>query len=211
MTAVLARLLDLIFPPRPNEALVRMASLEEVGKLADPVITESGAQALLTYRTRLVQALVTEAKFKDGRRAQELLGEALADYLKEVREESMAFSPDPLVLIPIPLSSVRKRERGYNQVERIMRVALSKLGQDMLEIDTGLLIRTRDTAAQTTLEAAARMRNVAGAFSVVRAPDPSRTYIVIDDVTTTGATLTEAAGALLAAGASDVQTLALAH
>ena len=211
MMGVLSRLVDLIFPPRPNEALVRATSLEGVGKLVEPLLTASGAVALLPYRTRLVQALVIEAKFKDGRRAQELLGRVLADYLKESCQDRMAFSLDIPVLIPVPLSSVRKRDRGYNQVERIIRAALATLEPDMLEIDTGLLIRTRDTASQTTLTAAARVSNMSGAFSVLRAPDPGRTYIVIDDVTTTGATLREAASALQLAGALDVQTLALAH
>ena len=202
MMSVFSRILDLIFPPRRKESLIRATSLEEIEKLVKPSLSPDGTVTLLPYRAPLIQTLMTEAKFKGNGKAQELLGTVLATYLKGLSLENS-------VLVPIPLSTKRERERGYNQVERILAEAQMKLPP--LHTDGGLLVRTRDTQPQTTLDAVTRPQNVTGAFLATRAPDPAYTYIVVDDVMTTGATLKEAAGALRDAGAGDVKTLALAH
>jgi ComF family protein len=115
------------------------------------------------------------------------------------------------VLVPVPLGPRRLRERGYNQSERLAQA----LGHRWRRPVADLLVRVRDTAAQTALTPAARLANVAGAFAMKNAQCPMineqwaldieySTLIIVDDVFTTGATLAECARALERAGAATV-------
>jgi len=129
---------------------------------------------------------------------------------------------DSGLLVPVPLGRARLRDRGYNQSERLARA----LGRRWRRPVVDLLVRTRDTAAQTALTPEARLANVAGAFemrnaeggtrndrtgecSAFRVPTSAfaRPLILVDDVFTTGATLAEAARALERAGAGTVSAV----
>lgn len=101
------------------------------------------------------------------------------------------------VIIPVPLHTTRRRERGYNQAELLGKLLAQLLGAPL---STGNLVRCRSTASQTRLNKTERRRNVAGAFAV-RQPQALTgcTVLLVDDVTTTGATLCEVAAVLPAA------------
>jgi len=116
------------------------------------------------------------------------------------------------VLVPIPLAPRRLRQRGYNQSEWLAE-ALGRRWR--MPVARNLLSRVRETATQTALTPETRLANVAGAFAAERGvgrltpgrrPGVSRdsTFILVDDVFTTGATLAEAARALEQAGARTV-------
>ncbi len=110
------------------------------------------------------------------------------------------------VIVPVPLGSARLRERGYNQSALIAaRVSRSR----GVPLACDWLRRTRESAPQATLDAGARVHNVAGAFAADRAARGARVALV-DDVVTTGSTLGEAARALEAAGADVRRALAVA-
>ena len=115
-------------------------------------------------------------------------------------------SRDKVTLIPIPLGPARLRARGYNQSAVLARALGALLGAPVFE---AALQRKRETATQTALTPEARAANLAGAFvAPVRAP---RHPVLVDDVFTTGATLAEAAAALLAAGAMRVTGVTFAR
>lgn len=111
-------------------------------------------------------------------------------------------------LLPMPLTRERLRTRGFNQaLELARRLAPART-------EPAMLLRLRDTPAQSSLPREARLRNVRGAF----APDPLRTpdlrgrrVVLVDDVMTSGATLHAAAQALRDAGAAHVTGLVLAR
>ena len=110
--------------------------------------------------------------------------------------------------MPIPLGKERLKERGFNQAEEVAKRAVQELG---IKIETELLVRTRETISQISLAREKREENMRGAFIATRRADPTYTYVIIDDVLTTGATLQSAIDALKDAGAEHIVPLALAH
>jgi ComF family protein len=112
------------------------------------------------------------------------------------------------LVLPMPLSTTRLRERGFNQaLELARRLAPAKT-------DATLLLRTRDTPPQSALTRAERLRNLRGAFALepLRADAVrGRRIVLVDDVMTSGASLFTAAAALRAAGAAHITALVLAR
>jgi ComF family protein len=112
------------------------------------------------------------------------------------------------LVIAVPLHRSRRRERGYNQAQLLAEEAARRWG---LPLSAEVMRRRRATDVQARLPESRRGRNVAGAFEVL---EPAwvlgRSWVLVDDVTTTGCTLLEAAGALRAAGARRVLPVALA-
>jgi ComF family protein len=103
-------------------------------------------------------------------------------------------------LVPVPLSTSRQRERGYNQSAELARWLGAQWGLPVLDT---LLERTRATRTQTRLTPGERHRNVAGAFRARadRASLRGRHLVLVDDVVTTAATLNACAAALHDGGA----------
>jgi len=108
-------------------------------------------------------------------------------------------------VVPVPLHPSRRRHRGFNQAADLAR----RLGRPVVEA----LRRVRATPTQTGLPAAQRHRNVRDAFALTRAGRAVRGSIVVlvDDVSTTGATLDACARVLKAAGAIEVRALTAAR
>jgi ComF family protein len=148
--------------------------------------------------------LVTKLKYGHSLAA----GRVLAELWLEALGEAPPARPD--VLLPVPLHAARLRERGYNQALELARPLARALGVPHAD---NLLVRAKATAAQATLDAKARRKNLRGAFAIDPARfagDPARTHIaLIDDVMTTGATLRECARVLKRAGFARVDVWAL--
>jgi ComF family protein len=112
------------------------------------------------------------------------------------------------LVLPMPLSPQRLRQRGYNQaLELARRLAPGKTRPD-------LLLRLRDTPAQSALPREARLRNVRGAFGLAPGREKDldgQRVLLVDDVMTSGASLFAAAQTLRAAGASHITGLVLAR
>lgn len=213
-------LFDLLFPPRVDERILRDVSVDDfLAKVAPRLApdTRPGTVVLLSFGDPLVRAAIHEMKYHGSVHARKLLSATLAEYL---RDSDVGFTKSHITLVPIPLGEKRHEERGFNQVEEVARDALAALARDenaSCTLEPDLLVRARETVSQVSLPRQEREENMRGAFLVSpkleerRRIDPSRTYMVIDDVLTTGATLSAAIDALTSAGAKNIIPLALAH
>ena len=145
--------------------------------------------AALAYRFP-ADTLVHALKFRSQLALAPLLGDLLIEAIRERID----------LVVPVPLSRERLRERGYNQAAEIAR-HVAKERRARLELT--IVIRERDTRAQADLPWSDRARNVRGAFRCERSLDGAA-IAVVDDVMTTGATLDELAATLKRAGAARV-------
>jgi len=133
-----------------------------------------------------------------------MLAKAIAELLPACRDGK------PL-LLAVPLHRNRRRARGFNQAEAIAAAATKHLRAE-LEFATGVLIRRRETISQVGLSREERIENMRGAFRVsVPARVKGRSVIVVDDVMTTGTTLSECARVLKRAGAEQVWAATVAR
>lgn len=112
-------------------------------------------------------------------------------------------------IIPVPLHKRRLRWRGFNQALMLAREISEITG---IWVDPNTLIRVRYTRPQTRLPFKERSENVKGAFEVARETFVrDRSVLLVDDVATTGSTLTECARVLKKAGARRVEALTIAR
>jgi len=109
-----------------------------------------------------------------------------------------------VVVVPVPLHARKLRQRGFNQAEMIARAALKLTAAQRFELQT-VLERTRETQSQIGLSRHQRRENLRGAFAVT-APEEirGRDVLLVDDVFTTGTTVSECARVLRRAGAAKV-------
>ena len=158
--------------------------------------------AALVYGGAVARAIVRmkyEARPDLARPLGDLLWRALEPYAGALCET---------IVVPVPLHPTRLAERGFNQSALLARRVARCLGAPMV---ARALTRTRETRQQATLDRAARAENVESAFRVrLRARIEGRAILLVDDVMTTGATLSACEMALAAAGAGRIERAVLA-
>jgi len=191
-----------LFPPSDDELLIRdVASLPRQTKVSNGKFI-----SLCDFKEPSVRAAIHLTKYHHNRQAIKLLSEGLESYLFTRAHES-------LLLIPIPLSKIRRRERGFNQVLEVLK-CLSK--QNNLDICDSIITRPKHTQPQTTLSRADRILNMQNAFMIKNHKEAeellvNKHVIIVDDVYTTGATLTAAKASLLPHQPASITCLAFAH
>lgn len=163
--------------------------------------------------SRPLRDLILQLKFHRRERWGQRLGGLLVSTWRSIAPYLDEDSP---LLIPVPLHHSREGERGFNQAETLARGLRRQLknagASNYPRLETRCFKRARATPSQSGLRHQARMENVRGAFAV---SDPRRVrgrcVILIDDVMTTGATVSACARALKRAGARKVIVLTLAR
>ena len=142
-----------------------------------------------------MKEIIHQLKYCGVSELAEILGELIFQKIKD-----LDFGKN-LIIVPVPLNIKKKNIRGYNQAE-----LLAKYLSDRLECDfADILVRCRNTASQTTLHRRQRLLNLKNAFvctdsNIIR----DKTVLLIDDVATTGATLSECSNVLKENGAKKV-------
>lgn len=209
------RVLDLIYPPK-CPFCGRLLEKGEDGICGDCQQSlpwtgpEDGKQvefcavclSPLWYRDGVREA-VHRYKFNGGSAHARLLGELMAQCLSDRQE-----CPADLI-VWVPLHPKNRRTRGFDQAELLARRVGELLG---VPVESGLN-KTRRTETQSQLDAAAMRRaNVAGAYMLASGLDAAgKRVVLVDDVVTSGATMSECAALLLEAGAKEVVGLTIAR
>jgi ComF family protein len=212
----LQELLDWILPRSEEVARLERMSPAEFRENVPPAraSSEPNIHSLFDYRHPLATTVIWELKYRGNRKIASLLGVLLYEEILSLMSEKTLFSGfENPILLPIPLSKERQRERGFNQTD-LLADELEKIDKENLFIvRKDILMKIRHTESQTKSRSrSARLENLKNCFAL---KDPAeiagRNIIVIDDVLTTGATLTEASRVLRAAGAKHIITLTVAH
>jgi ComF family protein len=157
-------------------------------------------RAVCAYEGTARKAVHT-LKFRSGRYVATLIGELLRDCL-----QARPLRAD--VVVPVPIAERRLKARGYNQAELLAREVVAVVGGQL----AARVLEREERPAQRTLSAAERLENLRGAVHCVQ-PDAiqHKRVILIDDVATTGATLSACAEVLAEAGAVRVSALVFAR
>lgn len=156
-----------------------------------------------------LRELIHLLKYDQVRPAAAVLGRMLAEAIGNLQ---LGFSHGPIVVIPVPLYVKKARQRGFNQSELIARSALKLLSGDAFELNAGVLQRCRETRSQIGLSRHQRRENMRGAFIVAKPEEiAQREILLVDDVMTTGTTVSECARVLRRAGASKVYVATVAR
>lgn len=157
--------------------------------------------ALFCYQSPIDQ-LITNLKFGNNLIGAKILGELLARCLFEQYKDKTK----PEIIVPVPLHPDRLRERGYNQALELVKPAAEKL---QIPIDKFRVKRVKNTLAQAMLSAKERKQNIKEAFFV--SPEFQYQYVaVMDDVITTGNTITELCKSLGGCGVKQIDIWCLA-
>lgn len=153
------------------------------------------------YYGGVLKELILKFKYKNDFTA----GDILAELLREYVAEKMDYKE--YILAYIPLSKKSKKARGFNQCEYIARKIAGNLEIEVVE----LLTKVKETKEQKKLKKDERFENIREAFGLKKGINiKNKKIILIDDVTTTGATLQEASKLLKKFDIGDIKLLTLA-
>jgi ComF family protein len=169
---------------------------------------------LYDYRHPLVKKAVWLLKYKRKKRLANIFAEAMHErILEELSDLGIIENFYDPILIPIPLAPKRQRERGFNQAELICEKLIELDKNVNFKLKKNILIKPKDTEHQARIkDRQKRLKNLTGSFTV-RNPQfvKDKNLILIDDVSTTGATLNEARKTLKQAGAKKIIAFTIAH
>jgi ComF family protein len=157
-----------------------------------------------------LRELIDLLKYASVRPAANVLGRMLAEAIDELECD---FLGDRVAVVPVPLRRTKLRQREFNHAELIARAAMKNVcASGRLHLCGGALERKRETPSQTGLTSRQRWEDVRGAFGVVQHEAvKGREVLVVDDVYTTGATVSECARVLRRAGATKVWVATVAR
>lgn len=212
-------LLNTLFPEKCIVCSIKGVSLcdkcaESLPRTEANSLWKKDVYPVFDYKNSSVKRAIWMLKYKGIRTIARALARVIYDEVFEELENKALFHGfrDPL-LIPLPLSERRRRERGFNQAEYLAEELAAHAGQGVFILSPLILFKIKDTPSQTSLKnRSERLKNVRDCFAVkVKELVKGKNIILIDDVVTTGATIHEARKALKYAGARKVIAIVVAH
>jgi competence protein ComFC len=210
-------ILELLFPKRciscnnKNEQGLCLKCITSIPLHANN--TNKTVVSVFPYRHPVVKKIIWEFKFNGDFEPLSKLMDKVHDVLIDELSDKNIFNnfQNPL-LVPIPLHINRRKARGFNQSEIIAR-ELCKRNKILFDLEEKSLIRERETESQAKItHRKERFKNIHNCFKVTNPQRfHNRNIILIDDITTTGATLEEATKVLKRAGARNVYACTIAQ
>ena len=200
MLDIFTRLLDYLLPPHPSVLRLRKEKPEDFLHFFSPQ-KYGNCVYLSDYSNNLINLAIKANKFHNNHHASKLLSTLLNKWLKSLPKKTT-------ILVPIPLTKNHEHDRGYNQVLRI----LQNLDMNEQNLILNLLSKTKETVSQTKLDRQQRLHNLDDAFTFIKPNIDIKSYriVLIDDVVTTGATMSSAYKVLQKNLPKDIEILCLA-
>ncbi len=174
--------------------------------------TVNNIMSVFDYRDPYVRKAIWDLKYYNKRCLSEVFGKIIYEtFLEEIADMRMYTQGEKIIVIPIPISKKRNRRRGYNQSFLIAKSFTDQ--ENIFELRDDIILKNKETIPQARLKnKKERLENIKGAFSLKNKNIiKNRTIIIIDDVTTTGGTITEIIKLLKKNGAKKVIGFTLAH
>ncbi len=209
------KILDIFFPKRCINCRQFRAYLcsECAAKLPYcEKIIPSWIISIWSYKDPRIKRLLWQFKFENKFSIAEDLAVFAADHLiAELADRAIFENITDITLVPIPLSKKSRKARGYNQSEILAKEIARGLGDGYKTRD--LLMKVRDTETQHSIKnRRTRLQNLRGAYAAKNSEEVAgKNILLVDDITTTHATLVEARRALREAGARKVLAFTIAH
>lgn len=211
-------IIDIIFPPSLICVELRLLSTENLlTKIPlNKKLKNNFILSLFNYKEHFIEQIIWELKFYKNKRVAEILAPIFLEEIKNILVEKKL---DKIILIPVPISKQKRRERGFNQTEilceEIVKSDKLKVRSDKSEVisyEPKLVEKVRHTKNQHDIKnKKERLKNLESAFELGRASGlKGQNVIIIDDVCTTGATLVEIKKVLEKSGAKSVYAITIA-
>jgi len=211
----IANFLDLLFP-RPNSVIqLELCSIQTLLKNLPPAKQHPlpYIESAFEYRNPLTKKIVWEIKYRNNINLAKKVAIHMHDILLEQLSDDRLFTnAEPPLLVPIPMSDHRKKTRGFNQALLLARYIYQTSPETYKKIVTPLIYKKNYIPQTTIKHKGKRMENTNNCFGIHNPKDIQKENIIlIDDVSTTGATLKEARKILLEHGARHVRAITIAH
>ncbi len=220
LDTILGSILSIVFPQKCLLCGKRGADLCVMCLGNSPAAERETAEwifPLYDYRHPPIKKALWLFKYKGKKRLAKIFAEVIyGKIMEELSDLSVMENFTNPILIPIPLSRKRYRERGFNQAEliceEILKINNLRHGVDM-KVEKNILIKPKETEHQARIEnRRERLKNIVGSFAVKNGKIvKGRNIILIDDITTTGATLSEAKKILKQSGTRKIIAFTVAH
>ncbi len=212
---IIYSLSSIVFPSPSEIQELESLSTEDFVLKASPLSTEpdDNIKSLFNYHDPLIKKSLWELKYQGNTKIAQTLGKLLYERLLDELSDALMFSNfDKPILIPLPLSKKRRKVRGWNQSEILIRAIVTYDIHKIFSYSFTTLIKHQHTEPQTKLTRSERMQNLKGCFMVQNKEFiKHKNIILIDDVTTTGSTIREAMSVLKEAGAGKIMAFTIAH
>lgn len=210
---IFSTVIDWIFPPRRGERVATEFTQKDIFSFprAHDNLPEN-TYSLFSYKDPRVASLVWEIKYHKNTNALALITPLLADLIHDEYANTSLFTHwDHCFLVPVPSTRSHVQERGYNHTQFMCEKLITLLPQS-ITYKPNLLIKTMDTPEQHKLkDRHLRLTNLKNTQAVTAIVPKHTAVILIDDVTTTGATLQESRRALIHAGVQHIFAFTIAH
>ena len=214
---IIKALLDMVFPVYCISCGSSGLDLCLICLSESPPVERESAKwifPLYDYRHPPIKKALWLFKYKCRKRLVGIFAETLhGRILEELSDLSVMQNFNDALLIPIPLSKKRYKERGYNQAELLCKELVELDKGKNFKLEKSILIKPKETEHQAYIrDRRDRLKNLSGSFFVKNSIlIKNRNIILIDDITTTGATLAEAKKTLKQSGARKIIAFTVAH
>lgn len=212
MVEIVESFLNLVFPKDKKVQELEVLTAQDLKeKLPEASCSDPDLISLFNYKDSKVRQLIWEIKYKKNKKLAFMCAELISEQLLEYMYEKKEFNPNSkFILLPVPISKKRKRHRGYNQTE-LLAEYVNKMLPPIIYCNKTLR-RDIDRPSQTKKTNKEREENVKGCFSIINGQRVrDNIVIILDDVTTTGATIKNVCEQVSKHGPKDILRVTVAH